>query len=70
MENKKAVFEDCLFYYQLFDKTTKIKFLNEYLYHYSVLQTSATRKYNDQIIDINKIIPIYISFFITSFLGL
>lgn len=56
MENKKAVFEDCLFYYQLFDKTTKIKFLNEYLYHYSVLQTSATRKCNDQIIVINKII--------------
>lgn len=56
MEYKKAIFEDCLFYYQLFDKTTKIGIINEYLYHYNVLDNSATRKYNDQIIEINEII--------------
>lgn len=54
LERKKAVFEDVLFYYQLLENTNKVGFYNKYLYHYRILNTSATRGYNNQIMEINN----------------
>ena len=45
-ENKKAVYEDVLLYYNLFENVDKVLVCNEYLYHYRILNTSATRGYN------------------------
>ena len=51
-EGKKALFEDVLFYYDLFEKTNIIGVCNEYLYHYRVLGNSATRRYNEDFLSI------------------
>ena len=56
MENLKALCEDCIFYYELLEKKPKVKFINKYLYHYRVLNGGATRGYNKDIIEVNKVI--------------
>ncbi len=56
LENLKAIFEDGLFYYMLFDKTKNISIFNEYLYHYRIVDTSVMNSYNKDIPVINKFI--------------
>ena len=52
-EGKKAIFEDVVFYYNLLEKVKKVEICNEYLYHYRVLNNSATRGYNKDFLDIS-----------------
>lgn len=46
-ENKKAIFEDVIFYYTLFEKTKKIGLCNEYLYHYRIADITTMKNNKD-----------------------
>lgn len=56
MNNKRAVCEDILFNYQYLETISNVKIINKNLYNYRKLNTSATQKYNDQILVINEFI--------------
>lgn len=55
-EEKKAVFEDGIFYYLLLENKIKIGFLNEYLYHYRIIPSSLSHSYNKDIFEINELV--------------
>jgi glycosyltransferase EpsH len=56
MTNLKAYGEDMLFILELLNKTNKIRFYNEYLYHYRIHNESATFKFNDDIMMVSEIL--------------
>ncbi len=55
-EGEKAIFEDGIFYYLLFENAINVGLSNDFLYHYRMLSTSATQAYNKSISHINNII--------------
>lgn len=55
-EGKKALFEDGLFYYLLFEENINVGIVNEHLYHYRIISTSATHAYNESILYITDTI--------------
>ena len=56
MNYKNAVFEDVIFNYKYLESVNSLEIIDENLYNYRILNSSATRKYNDNILEINKFI--------------
>ena len=52
-EKMQAIYEDGLYYYELFEYAKNIYLCNEYLYHYRILQNSAVRRYNNDFVKIS-----------------
>lgn len=56
MNCKNAVFEDVIFNYKYLENVNSVEIIDEALYNYRILNNSATRKYNNNILEINKFI--------------
>lgn len=56
IKNKGTIFEDVLFNYKYLEYVKVVKITNKSLYNYRIISNSASRKYTDNIFEINNIL--------------